>query len=83
MSVWFVSYMHIVVSNPELAKQVLKDNDKKLANRHRNWTYSRLSRNGKGLIWAAGLMMVLDHYIKLRKVSVLELVSTKSLETYS
>lgn len=30
-----------------------------------------------------GLMMVLDHYIKLRKVSVLELVSTKSLETYS
>lgn len=52
MSVWFVSYMHIVVSNPELAKQVLNDNDKKLANRHRNWTYSRLSRNGKGLIWA-------------------------------
>lgn len=43
---------YIVVSNPELAKQVLNDNDKKLVNRHRNWTYSRLSRNGKGLIWA-------------------------------
>lgn len=66
-----VSYMHTVVFNPELAKQVLKDNDEKLANRHRNWTYSRLSRNGKGL----------PRYIQLRKVYVLELFSTKSLET--
>ncbi|XP_062030007.1 cytochrome P450 98A2-like [Rosa rugosa] len=78
MSVWFGSNLHIVVSNPELAKQVLKDNDEQLANRHKNWTHSRLSRNGKGLIWAD----YGPHYSKLRKVCVLELFSTKSLETY-
>lgn len=78
MSVWFGSHLHVVVSNPELAKQVLKDNDEQLANRHRNWTYSRLSRNGEGLIWAD----YSPHYTKLRNVCVLELFSTKSLETY-
>lgn len=78
VSVWLGSSLHVVVSNAELAKQVLKDNDEQLAHRHRTWSSSRITKNGKDLIWAD----YGPHYIKLRKICMLELLSPKCLETF-
>ncbi|KAH9686490.1 cytochrome P450 98A3 [Citrus sinensis] len=76
MSVWFGSTLNVVISSSELAKQVLKENDQQLSNRRRSRAALRLSRNGKDLIWAD----YGPHYVKVRKVSTLELLSSKKLE---
>ncbi|PWA50071.1 cytochrome P450 98A2 [Artemisia annua] len=68
----------ITVSNPQLAKEVLKDNDQQLANRHRTTGIARFSRNGDDLTWA-------DYgprFVKLKKICVVELFSSKNLETH-
>jgi coumaroylquinate(coumaroylshikimate) 3'-monooxygenase len=64
------------VCNAELARQVLKENDQQLADRHRTRFLARFSRGGEDLIWAD----YGPHYVKLRKVSTLELFSAKRLE---
>nr|APR64112.1 hypothetical protein [Populus tomentosa] len=76
VSVWFGSTLNVVVCNAELAKQVLKENDQQLADRHRSRLAARFSRDGEDLIWAD----YGPHYVKLRKVSPLELFSAKRLE---
>ncbi|XP_031473498.1 p-coumarate 3-hydroxylase [Nymphaea colorata] len=76
MSVWFGSTLNVIVSNSELAKEVLKDNDQHLADRHRTRSAARFSRDGKDLIWAD----YGPHYVKVRKVCTLELFSPKRLE---
>ncbi|KAF9664525.1 hypothetical protein SADUNF_Sadunf16G0027800 [Salix dunnii] len=76
VSVWFGSALNVVVCNAELAKQVLKENDQQLADRHRTRLTARFSRDGKDLIWAD----YGPHYVKLRKVSTLELFSAKRLD---
>ncbi|KAL5816517.1 hypothetical protein ACOSQ3_024895 [Xanthoceras sorbifolium] len=76
VSVWFGSTLHVVVSNSELAKQVLKDNDHQLANRYRNKGIAVAYKNGQDLIWAD----YGPHYVKVRKVCTLELFSPKSIE---
>ncbi|XP_061955844.1 cytochrome P450 98A2-like [Populus nigra] len=76
VSVWFGSTLNVVVCNAELARQVLKENDQQLADRHRSRFLARFSRDGKDLIWAD----YGPHYVKLRKVSTLELFSAKRLE---
>lgn len=71
ISVWFGSNLNVVVSNSELAKEVLKDNDHQLANRRRN-----RGGAGKDLISAD----YGPHYVKVRKFCTLELFSPKRLE---
>ncbi|VAI11725.1 unnamed protein product [Triticum turgidum subsp. durum] len=75
-SVWFGSSLTVVVSTPELAKEVLKDHDQQLANRTRNRSTQRFSRNGQDLVWAD----YGPHYIKVRKLCNLELFTQKRLE---
>ncbi|XP_065852091.1 cytochrome P450 98A2 [Euphorbia lathyris] len=75
-SVWFGSTLNVIVTNVELAKQVLKENDQQLADRHRNRSSARFSRDGKDLIWAD----YGPHYVKVRKVCTLELFTPKRLE---
>ncbi|GJT01537.1 cytochrome P450 98A2, partial [Tanacetum coccineum] len=72
------SSLKIIVSNPQLAKAVLKDNDQQLANRHRTIRIARLSRNGDDLTWA-------DYgprFVKLKKLCVVEFFSLKNLKTH-
>ncbi|CAJ1916686.1 unnamed protein product [Sphenostylis stenocarpa] len=75
ISVWFGSTLNVIVSNSELAKEVLKEHDQQLANRHRSRSAAKFSRDGKDLIWAD----YGPHYVKVRKVCTLELFSPKRL----
>lgn len=76
ISVWTGSTLNVIVSNAELAKQVLKDQDQKLADRHRSRSAAKFSKDGQDLIWAD----YGPHYVKVRKVCTLELFSPKRLE---
>ncbi|KAI9093574.1 hypothetical protein K1719_027023 [Acacia pycnantha] len=76
ISVWFGSTLNVIVSNSELAREVLKDHDQQLADRHRSRSAAKFSRDGKDLIWAD----YGPHYVKVRKVCTLELFSPKRLE---
>ncbi|CAI8613776.1 unnamed protein product [Vicia faba] len=76
ISVWFGSTLNVIVSNTELAKEVLKENDQQLADRHRSRSAAKFSRDGKDLIWAD----YGPHYVKVRKVCTLELFSPKRIE---
>ncbi|MED6177308.1 hypothetical protein PIB30_097033, partial [Stylosanthes scabra] len=76
-SVWFGSTLNVIVSNSELAKEVLKEHDQQLADRHRSRSTAKFSRGGKDLIWAD----YGPHYVKVRKVCTLELFSPKRLES--
>lgn len=77
ISVWFGSTLNVIVSNTELAKEVLKENDQQLADRHRSRSAAKFSRDGKDLIWAD----YGPHYVKVRKVCNLELFTPKRLES--
>ncbi|KAL8172205.1 hypothetical protein V2J09_024009 [Rumex salicifolius] len=77
ISVWIGSTLNVIVSNTELAREVLKENDQQLANRHRTRSAARFSRNGQDLIWAD----YGPHYVKVRKVCTLELFTPKRLES--
>lgn len=77
ISVWFGSTLNVIVSNTELAKEVLKDRDQQLADRHRSRSAAKFSRDGKDLIWAD----YGPHYVKVRKVCTLELFTPKRLES--
>ncbi|KAF9596258.1 hypothetical protein IFM89_008421 [Coptis chinensis] len=76
VSVWIGSTLNVVVMNWELAKEVLKDNDQQLADRHRNRSSERFSKGGQDLIWAD----YGPHYVKVRKVCTLELFTPKRLD---
>lgn len=76
LSVWFGSTLNVVVSNTELAKEVLKEHDQQLADRHRSRSAAKFSRDGKDLIWAD----YGPHYVKVRRVCTLELFTPKRLE---
>ncbi|XAR48314.1 hypothetical protein NMG60_11031085 [Bertholletia excelsa] len=77
ISVWFGSTLNVIVSNWELAKDVLKEHDQYLADRHRSRSAAKFSRDGQDLIWAD----YGPHYVKVRKVCTLELFSSKRLES--
>ncbi|CAI9770450.1 unnamed protein product [Fraxinus pennsylvanica] len=76
ISVWIGSTLNVVVSNTELAKEVLKEHDQQLADRHRSRSAAKFSRDGQDLIWAD----YGPHYVKVRKVCTLELFSPKRIE---
>ncbi|VVA39485.1 PREDICTED: cytochrome [Prunus dulcis] len=76
ISVWIGSTLNIVVSSSELAKEVLKEHDQKLADRQRNRSTAKFSKDGQDLIWAD----YGPHYVKVRKVCTLELFSAKRIE---
>ncbi|KAL0455720.1 UNVERIFIED_CONTAM: cytochrome [Sesamum latifolium] len=76
ISVWFGSTLNVIVSSSELAKEVLKEKDQLLADRHRSRSAARFSRDGQDLIWAD----YGPHYVKVRKVCTVELFSPKRLE---
>ncbi|GLJ27040.1 hypothetical protein SUGI_0530190 [Cryptomeria japonica] len=76
ISVWFGSTLNVIVSNTELAKEVLKEHDQQLADRPRSRSAEKFSRNGQDLIWAD----YGAHYVKVRKVCTLELFTPKRLE---
>ncbi|CAN1828742.1 Cytochrome P450 98A2 [Linum perenne] len=76
ISVWFGSTLNVVVSNTQLAKEVLKEHDQQLADRHRSRSAAKFSRDGQDLIWAD----YGPHYVKVRKVCTLELFTPKRLE---
>jgi len=76
ISVWFGSVLNVIVSNSELAKEVLKEHDQQLADRERNRSATMFSKDGKDLIWSD----YGPHYVKVRKVCTLELFSAKRLE---
>ncbi|KAK6942124.1 Cytochrome P450 [Dillenia turbinata] len=76
ISVWFGSTLNVIVSSWELAKEVLKEHDQQLADRHRSRSAAKFSRDGQDLIWAD----YGPHYVKVRKVCTLELFSPKRLE---
>jgi coumaroylquinate(coumaroylshikimate) 3'-monooxygenase len=59
-----------------LAKEVLKEKDQQLADRHRSRSAAKFSRDGQDLIWAD----YGPHYVKVRKVCTLELFSPKRIE---
>nr|ABV80352.1 cytochrome P450-dependent monooxygenase [Selaginella moellendorffii] len=77
MSVWMGTNLNVVISNAELAKEVLKEKDKELASRPLTRAAARFSRNGQDLIWAD----YGDHYVKVRKLCTLELFTPKRLES--
>ncbi|CAM8975905.1 unnamed protein product [Rhodiola kirilowii] len=77
ISVWFGSTLNVIVSSSKLAKQVLKENDQQLADRHRSRSAAKFSRDGQDLIWAD----YGPHYVKVRKVCTLELFTPKRLES--
>ncbi|GAB2221688.1 hypothetical protein Droror1_Dr00012873 [Drosera rotundifolia] len=76
ISVWFGSTLNVIVSSSNLAREVLKENDQQLADRHRTRSASKFSRDGQDLIWAD----YGAHYVKVRKVCTLELFSPKRLD---
>ncbi|CAI0554868.1 unnamed protein product [Linum tenue] len=76
ISVWFGSTLNVVVSSTALAKEVLKEHDQQLADRHRSRSAAKFSRDGQDLIWAD----YGPHYVKVRKVCTLELFTPKRLE---
>ncbi|KAL2478134.1 Cytochrome [Forsythia ovata] len=76
ISVWFGSTLNVIVSNTELAKEVLKEHDQQLADRHRSRSAAKFSRDGQDLIWAD----YGPHYVKVRKVCTLELFTPKRIE---
>lgn len=75
-SVYFGSHLSIIVTSPELAREVLKDNDQPLANRNRTRQINKFSKNGMDLIWSD----YGPHYVKVRKLCTLELFSNKRIE---
>ncbi|KAL5719413.1 5-O-(4-coumaroyl)-D-quinate 3'-monooxygenase [Ranunculus cassubicifolius] len=76
ISVWFGSTLNVVVTTAELAKEVLKEKDQQLADRHRSRSADKFSKGGQDLIWAD----YGPHYVKVRKVCTLELFTPKRLE---
>ncbi|KAJ9180932.1 hypothetical protein P3X46_009117 [Hevea brasiliensis] len=76
ISVWLGSTLNVIVSNTELAKEVLKEHDQQLADRHRSRSAAKFSKDGQDLIWAD----YGPHYVKARKVCTLELFTPKRLE---
>jgi coumaroylquinate(coumaroylshikimate) 3'-monooxygenase len=68
--------LNVVVSSPDLAKEVLKEKDQLLAARPLTRAAARFSRNGQDLIWAD----YGPHYVKVRKLCTLELFTPKRLE---
>lgn len=76
ISVWFGSTLNVIVSNSELAREVLKEKDQQLADRHRSRSAAKFSRDGQDLIWAD----YGPHYVKVRKMCNLELFTPKRLE---
>ena len=70
------STLNVVVSNHELAREVLKEKDQHLADRFRDRSTALFSRDGQDLIWAD----YGAHYVKVRKVCMVELFSPKRLE---
>ncbi|XP_010525432.1 PREDICTED: cytochrome P450 98A3 [Tarenaya hassleriana] len=76
ISVWIGSTLNVIVSSAELAREVLKEKDQQLADRHRSRSAAKFSRDGKDLIWAD----YGPHYVKVRKVCTLELFTPKRLE---
>ncbi|KAA8540957.1 hypothetical protein F0562_024905 [Nyssa sinensis] len=79
ISVWIGSSLGVILSNPELAEEVLKENDHQFADRYRNKGLARVTKDGNDLTWAD----YGPHYVKLRKVCTLELFSTKSIKVLS
>lgn len=77
ISVWFGSTLNVIVSTSELAREVLKEKDQQLADRHRSRSAAKFSRDGQDLIWAD----YGAHYVKVRKVCTLELFTPKRLES--
>ncbi|CAN1841447.1 Cytochrome P450 98A2 [Linum perenne] len=62
--------------NTQLAKEVLKEHDQQLADRHWSRSAAKFSRDGQDLIWAD----FGPHYVKVRKVCTLELFTPTRLE---
>lgn len=75
-SVWFGSSLNVIISNSELAREVFKENDQQLADRYRSRSIAKLSKNGKGLLWAD----YEPHYVKIKNICMVELFSPKRLE---
>lgn len=73
---WTGPNLNVVVSSPELAREVLKENDQHLANRHRSRSVAKFTSDGQDLVWAD----YGAHYVKVRKVCTLELFSAKRIE---
>ncbi|GAB4827748.1 hypothetical protein Ancab_034634 [Ancistrocladus abbreviatus] len=76
ISVWLGSTLNVIVSSSELAREVLKEKDQHLANRHRSRSAAKFSRDGKDMIWAD----YGPHYVKVRQLCSVELLSSKRLE---
>ncbi|KAK4802719.1 hypothetical protein SAY86_000922 [Trapa natans] len=76
ISVWIGSTLNVIVSNTDLAKEVLTEKDQVLADRHRSRSAAKFSRDGKDLIWAD----YGPHYVKVRRFCTMELFSPKRLE---
>lgn len=66
----------VIISSSELAREVLRDYHQQLADRTRSRSSAQFSRGGKDLIWAD----YGPHYVKVREVCTLELLSAKRLE---
>ncbi|XP_042514005.1 cytochrome P450 98A2-like [Macadamia integrifolia] len=75
ISVYFGSTLNVIVSNSDLANEVLKEKDQQLADRPRSRSAAKFSRDGKDLLWAD----YGPHYVKVRKVCTLELFTPKRL----
>ncbi|CAI5475658.1 unnamed protein product [Closterium sp. Yama58-4] len=76
LTVWYGSTPSVVISSPELARQVLKTNDKLCSSRPMNRTLAILSLDGKNIVFSPPN----DRWRKLRRLSTLHLLSAKKLQ---
>nr|XP_043612896.1 cytochrome P450 76C1-like [Erigeron canadensis] len=70
------SKLHVVINNPELAKEVLRDQDETFSNRDLTIAASIISYGGQDMVMANNN----SNWRKLRKIFVHEILSNKNLE---
>ncbi|CAI5475659.1 unnamed protein product [Closterium sp. Yama58-4] len=76
LTVWFGSTPSVVISSPELAREVLKTKDKLCSSRPLTPTVAMLTLDGKNIAFSPAN----DHLRKMRRLATLHLLSAKKLQ---
>ncbi|CAI7793105.1 unnamed protein product [Closterium sp. NIES-53] len=76
LTIWFGSTPSVVISSPELAREVLKTNDKLCSSRPMIRTLEIFSLGGKNIVFSQPN----DRWRKLRRLATLHLLSAKKLQ---
>ncbi|CAI7793089.1 unnamed protein product [Closterium sp. NIES-53] len=76
LSVWFGSTPSVVISSPEIAREVLKTKDRLCSSRPLPPTVAMLTLDGKNIAFSPAN----DHLRKMRRLATLHLLSAKKLQ---